>query len=102
MMPLRFLVVDGNAPWVGSLFDAMPPEIGVDKLRVYSAAHFVREKIGPLAEAYRWRTTGRRTREQTVLVPGWTRAYGASAAIVQSCVRSAMQSSDDAFAIVFT
>lgn len=84
---MRLLVIDGNAPWVRSFFAAMPPEIGVDLLRVYSAVDFFRQKRGKSGDVFRWRDIDERTREFTVLVPGWTRTYRASTVVVQTAIR---------------
>jgi hypothetical protein len=99
---MRLLVIDGNAPWVRSLFAGMPGEVAVDLLRVYSAADYVRNRRGPMKQVFRWRQLDDRTRELTVLVPGWTRAYSVSSAIVQSVVRSARRDPVPANAVVFT
>ncbi|MFL5329784.1 MAG: hypothetical protein ACJ8C4_12805 [Gemmataceae bacterium] len=99
---MRLVVIDGNAPWVRSLFAGMPGEVAVDLLRVYSAVDYVRNHRGSMRQIFRWRQVDERTRELTVLVPGWTRAYAASSAIVQSAVRRVRRNPEAATSLVFT
>ena len=99
---MRLLVIDGNAPWVRSLFAAMPADVTVDLFRVYNGFDYIRRKIGPVRDALRWKEIDSRTRELLVLVPGWTRAYGPSSAVVQTAVRMFRRNPEPARAIIFT
>jgi hypothetical protein len=99
---MRLLVIDGNAPWVRSLFAAMPADVTVDYFRVYNAFDYIRRKVGSVRDTLRWKELDARTRELLVLVPGWTRAYGPSSAVVQTAVRMFRRSPEPAKAIIFT
>src|SRR4051812_789399 len=79
----RLLVIDGNPPWVRSLFAAMPPEVQVDLLRVYSAIDFFRNRRGRIRDLFHWRKIDSRTRELTVLVPGWSKLFAISSTIIR-------------------
>src|SRR5215470_8925864 len=99
---MRLLVIDSNAPWVRSLFTAMPDDVTIDFFRVYSALDYYRKRTGPIGETFRWREIGPRVRELTLLVPGWTRAYSASSAILQTSIRMFRCDPEPARAIIFT
>lgn len=83
--PPRLLVIDGNAPWVRSLFAELPGPARVDRVRVYSAADYARRPDRP--PLWGRRRVDRRTAEWTVLVPGWTRCFAASSAVLAAYCR---------------
>jgi glycosyltransferase involved in cell wall biosynthesis len=71
--PLHVVLVDGNAPWIRSLFAAMPPEITVSAFRPQGLTTAVRHPIATLRQ-WRWRQTAPRWVERPVVVPSWSRA----------------------------
>jgi Glycosyl transferases group 1 len=92
--PLHVLLMDGNAPWVRSLFAAMPPEVTVSAFRPHGLAAAVRHPIGLLRER-RWRQTGARWFERAIVVPSWSRARRLTTALCRfhlgrrlACVQS--------------
>jgi glycosyltransferase involved in cell wall biosynthesis len=81
---VNVILVDGNAPWVRALFEAMPADVTVHALRpVGPAAAFRRP--GQLFRG--WRKTGPRWWERTNLVPSWSKLPWLSSAACGRHVR---------------
>lgn len=78
--PLHILLMDANAPWVRSLFAAMPVGVTVHAFRPIGPAAASRRPLGLLRD-YRWRQTGPRWQEHPVLVPSWSKAPRLTAGI---------------------
>lgn len=70
--PLHLVLVDGNAPWVRALFNAMPPHVQVSAFRTCGPIAAIRRPAAYLRDK-KWRAIDPRWREQTVLVPSWSR-----------------------------
>lgn len=83
---MRIIVVDGNMPSVRSLFAAMPADVEVYTIRLISLGLLAPRSVR-LSEAFRVRNVAPNRWEQQVVIPGWTKAYRLSTAIVTRCVR---------------
>lgn len=84
---MKLLVLDTNPPWVRSLVAAIDPSVQLMCLRVYQAGQY-RVQIGDgSVDAFSWRQADERTFGRDVVVPGWTRFFRISSAIVEHVVR---------------
>jgi glycosyltransferase involved in cell wall biosynthesis len=93
----HLLVIDGEAPWVRSLFTALPAGWYV---------HFLcpRNPMNPKATWGRgqWQPLGERARWKQVLIPGWTRAPGWSARRVAAAAQQTIAQLGGVRAVVYT
>jgi glycosyltransferase involved in cell wall biosynthesis len=71
--PLDVLLMDANAPWVRSLFEAMPPDVNVWAFRPCGPSAAVR-RPAEIARTRRWQETRPRWVERTIVVPSWSKA----------------------------
>jgi hypothetical protein len=71
--PLHVLLMDANAPWVRSLFEAMPPEVTVSAYRPYGPKAAVGRPLGHL-QSRLWRDIRPQWAERTFVVPSWSKA----------------------------
>lgn len=72
---LRLIVCDGSAPWVRSLFLAMPADVEVVFLDVVSLGR----GLSPVLSALRRKSPS----APHVVIPGWTRAFDLSSRLVR-------------------
>lgn len=88
MVERRFIVVDGNPPWVRSVFLAMPAEkVEVFFLRVYNVKYL--PKLGAaLRQVFRWNRVSRNVWERYAFVPGWTRFSHLSKSLITRACRA--------------
>ncbi len=68
---MNVVLVDGEAPWVQTLFAAMPPDVTVHAFRPRGPAALIRQPVEPL---HGWRQTGPRWWERVLPVPSWSKA----------------------------
>jgi glycosyltransferase involved in cell wall biosynthesis len=96
----RLIVVDGNAPWVRSLFLAMPPEIHVRFLRVGQPLVFKQLSDKPWWTARRWQPLGPNAEQRWVIIPGWNKAPAISTWLTRRAATAAARGSNAA--VIFT
>src|SRR4051794_28543241 len=70
---LNLIVLDANAPWIRSLFAAMPQNVQVTWLRPTSISMIARNSVRPSARTS-CANLPERVRERRLIVPGWTLA----------------------------
>lgn len=101
MIISRLIIIDGNAPWVRSLFLAMPPEIQVRFLRAGQPGVFRRLSDKPWPIARRWRSCGPNASERWIIIPGWNKAPAVSTWLTTRAA-SAAAGNEPGAAVVFT
>lgn len=99
--PLHVLLMDGTAPWVRSLFEAMPAQVFVHAFQPIGLGA-VRRQPFDLLRDYTWRQTGPQWQERPVIVPGWTRAPRLTTAIGAAHVGRRLAAVRGDAVIVFT
>lgn len=99
--PLHLVLVDGNAPWVRALFNAMPPHVQVSAFRTCGPIAAIRRPIAYLRDK-RWRTVDQRWQEQTVLVPSWSRLPRLTTACWARRIRQCRAPAHGEMVIVYT
>ena len=97
----RLIVVDGNAPWVRSLFLAMPPEISVRFLRIGQPNVFRKLSDQSWPTARRWQPCGQGASERWIIIPGWGKAPSLSSWLTKRAVKTAIED-PAATAVIFT
>ncbi len=100
-MKPQLVIVDGNAPWVRSLFLAMRDQVDLFFLRVYNIHPWKTMSGKPLTHAFRWRQYDG-FHEQYVPVAGWTRYPRISTAIVAARCRTRTRRFGAPLATVYT
>ena len=95
----RILVIDANAPWVRSLLAAMGEGAEIRALNVHSSGSGA--KVG-WRRLFRWEKGREGWVEKPLLVPGWTRFPGLSAAILRRAVSRVIRRFGPPDATVYT
>lgn len=97
--PIEIVLVDGDAPWVRALFQAMPADVSVHAFRPQGPAITARR---PLALFRGWRQMAPRWWERAVVVPSWSKAPRLTASICAFHLGRRLAALDDDTVIVFT
>lgn len=99
------LLLDINAPWVQSLMTALPGvregSMELHAWRIFGLGYWMRNRAR-IALSQSQAPEPADLRERTVLVPGWTRFYRLSTALLGLCVRRHIASRGSPEAIIYT
>jgi glycosyltransferase involved in cell wall biosynthesis len=98
----KIFVIDGNAPWVRSLFLAMTDEVEVYFLHVQSVPYFRGVLHQAWNQAFKFEAISPNVWDQHVLVPGWTKFFALSSSVLSHCCRRLMRRVGEPDAIVYT
>lgn len=88
---MKIILLDGNAPWVRSLFAAMKDQASVYALNVRNMFHGPRPPLGRL---WKWERQDDGLWIKPLLVPGWTRFRRGSTWIVRRAAIKAIRKFD--------
>lgn len=84
---LTLVVVDNGAPWVRSLFAAMPPDVAVHNLRINSLGAGGFRALAAACKIFSVEQIGPNQWQHYTVIPGWSRAYRISTTIAAAKVR---------------
>ncbi len=84
---LTLVVVDNGAPWVRSLFAAMPRDVAVHNLRIDSLGAGGFRALAATRKLFSVERIGPNQWQHYTVIPGWTRAYGLSTTMATAKVR---------------
>ena len=96
---MNVVLVDGDAPWVRALFQAMPTDVSVHAFRPLGPVAAVRR---PKALLRGWRQTALRWQERAVLVPSWSKAPRLTASLCEMHLERRLAALGDDTVVVFT
>jgi glycosyltransferase involved in cell wall biosynthesis len=97
----RLIVLDGNAPWVRSLFLAMPTEIEVRIIHVGQPQVFRKLSEQNWLAARRWQSCGPNASERWIIIPGWNKAPRLSTWLTHRAVAAAAGDDAQSTGVVF-